>query len=99
MEMRAHVRPSSTLIKPRPSYPRHRRTAIGEGSIRHCVREEGNEVRPDAKAGKDADGCTSCAAVERSMLDRLLAQALTASQRCVIPTALADRRGDRKSKR
>ena len=31
--------------------------------------------------------------VERSMLDRLLAQALTAYQRYVIPTALANRLG------
>jgi hypothetical protein len=82
-----------TLIKPRPSYPRHRRTAIGEGSVRHGVREEVKKVRPGAKAENDADGCASFAAIERSMLDRLLAQALTAYQRYVIPTALANRLG------
>jgi len=87
------MRPFSALLKPRPSYPRHRRTAIGEGSVRHGVREEAKEVRPDAKAEKDADSCASFVAGERSMLDRLLAQALTAYQRYVIPTALANRLG------
>jgi len=82
-----------SLLKPRPSYPRHRRTAIGEGSVRHGVRKGAKEVRPDAKAENDADGCASFAAVERSMLDRRLAQALTAYRRCVIPTALANQLG------
>src|SRR5262249_26030506 len=47
-EMHAHVS-FLTRIKPCPSYPRRRRTAIDEKPVRHCARHEGKEVQPDAR--------------------------------------------------